>query len=91
MEIHIIGKLPQFTKVAEKLWGKDSDYDSDGDASSPGSQEWSELTLINRSDESQRIDIDPVNNNPKHLVVCSESSELVQKVIHFLQQYGSIR
>ncbi len=91
IEIHIIGELPEFTKIAENLWGPDTDYDSDGDAINPKSISWSELTLIRRSDESQRIDIDPVNQNPKHLVVRSVSLELVQRVISYLQQYGSIK
>mgnify|MGYP000382978122 CR=1 FL=1 len=58
------GPRPEYYAIAEHLWGKGIDIDSDGNSKTPDSKEWTELTLINRSDDSQRIDIDPAQESP---------------------------
>ena len=69
--------------------GKDADIDSDGNSDHPSSTDWNELTLVLRSDESQRVDIDPTGDN--HLSISSENSEILRKVVSFLCNYGTIK
>lgn len=46
--------------------------------------EWTELTLINRVDVSQRIDIDPVQLNPLVLKIGGSSQSLAARAGYFL-------
>lgn len=89
--IEIVDDLPPFYKIAEFLWGKNANVDSDGNSETPEDRRWSELTLILREDESQRIDIDPIADDPKKLVVRANSNELLLLVVDFLNQCGSIK
>ena len=74
---------PKYSLVAEHLWGNSIDIDSDGDSKTPNDKNWTELTLINRSSPSQRIDIDPVHKNPLILKIVGPES-LVVKVANYL-------
>ena len=89
-KIELVGSLPPYYKIAYSLWGQDADFDSDGNSYEPESTSWTELTLILRSDENQRIDIDPVEEKDS-LILKTTSSELEEKVIQFLQNHGAIR
>lgn len=60
---------PEFYLVAEHLWGKNVNIDSDGNSTDPADKKWTELTIINRSEPGQRIDIDPVQTEPLILKV----------------------
>lgn len=88
--IELKNPLPPFYLIPEYLWGKNSDYDSDGDSQNIESTDWSELTIILRSDLEQRIDIDPMDNSNKKFIVKSDQEGLIEKVIYFLQNHGSI-
>ena len=90
VNIQIIGKLPAYYDIAEYLWGKNVDIDSDGNSESPEDNDWSELTLILRSDENQRIDIDQIEGNSKQLILRATTNELLSSVLKFLKQYGAI-
>ena len=81
--VQIGGPRPPFDKLAKYLWGA-VDYDSDGDSVDPESTNWTELTLTNRQDETQRIDVDPISEFPLRLVIRSESEELATKAARFL-------
>ncbi len=86
----LIGALPPYYEIAEYLWGKDPNIDSDGDSYVPESTNWTELTLILRSDETQRIDIDPIEGR-NALMLKTTSEELKTKVISFLKDHGSTK
>ena len=89
VKVEVINEMPPYFKLAEFLWGKNVDIDSDGNSDNPDSTDWNELTLILRKDESQRLDIDPVDQN--YISIRSDRSELVEKTIFFLRKSGSIK
>ena len=81
-----IGKsLPPYYEIAVFLWGVEADIDSDGNSENPDSLDWTELTLILRSNPEQRIEIDPDPNEDDLLIVKSEVEELVLNTIDFLK------
>src|SRR6187402_1243414 len=86
MELLLVspGPRPPYWTVAEHLWGEGCDFDSDGDSSPPDSQSWTELTVILRSDTTQRVDIDPLSKEPLVLVIRSEQAELASKAAEYL-------
>ena len=88
--IELIGALPPYYEIAYSLWGKSANFDSDGDSYDPESTTWTELSLILRSDENERIDIDPIEGQ-NLLELKTTSIELKEKVIQFLQNHGAIK
>ena len=90
IEMEVIASLPPYYKISETLWGKDSDVDSDGNSMFPESEDWTELTLILRSDKVQRIDIDPVDGSTNHILT-SEDEELARMTLSFLKNYGAVK
>lgn len=89
VKVELVGKMPPFYDIAEFLWGKGVDIDSDGNSDHPRSTNWNELTIILRSDLSQRVDIDPAEDGS--LKVCSQDGELLSRVISYLRNCGSIK
>jgi hypothetical protein len=80
------GPRPFFGDVAEHLWGRDCDFDSDGNDDQPPADGWTELTVTLRPEYEQRVDIDPLDElQPLVLVVRSEHEELARKAASFLQ------
>jgi hypothetical protein len=90
LNLKLIGALPEYYAIAEYLWGKGVNIDSDGNSPYPESLCWTELTLILREDESQRVDIDPHDTLENTLIASSTSRSLLERVDTFLRQYGSI-
>jgi len=88
-EIEIIGDLPAYYKIAYAVWGESADFDSDGNSYNSESVSWNELTLILRSDQNQRIDIDPIEGKNR-LLLKTTSMRLNESVINYLRGYGSI-
>jgi hypothetical protein len=88
-QLKVVGPMPPFYKIAEALWGSGTDYDSDGDSETPDSTNWTELTLTNRQDIKQRIDIDP-SEKPDHIFLRGSSENLVVRVQEILREYGAI-
>jgi hypothetical protein len=82
--IHNPGPRPPFGAVAEHLWGAGVDVDSDGDSSTPEDRNWTELTVIRRSKDAERVDVDPVSDTPLVLKVVSESRDLALRAAEFL-------
>ena len=78
------GLRPPFPSVAHYLWGN-VDFDSDGNSSHANDNQWTELTVIRRSIDRERLDIDPVSENPLVLVISSTSAGLVHEAAQFLQ------
>lgn len=89
-KLEVIDKMPPFYKIADALWGVGANIDSDGNSVAPDSTDWTELTLILRSDETQRIDIDPIEES-NDLMLRSESSDLLHKALSYLKNYGAIK
>ena len=82
--------MPPYYDVAEYLWGKGVDIDSDGDSYPADATDWTELTLILRSDTTQRVDIDPSPLNTNFLVLKASNQHLKSAVVTFLKSKGSI-
>ena len=91
IELELISDLPPFYEISDYLWGRDANIDSDGNSNDPAASKWTELTLILRSDESQRIDIDPIEGKEGFLKLRAEDLKLGQRVVSFLKQYGAIK
>ena len=91
IQLDLIGELPPYFQIADRLWGEDVDIYSDGNSISPESTCWDELTLILRSDETQRIDIDPADGEENTLILRASTRELAMSVVSFLRQQGSIK
>lgn len=85
--LHIPGPRPAFYLVAEHLWGTRCNVDSDGDSRSAADDQWTELTLILRADNTQRLDIDPLSRAPLVLAICSRQAELGHRAAQFLQAH----
>lgn len=64
IRVQVNGPRPRFTDVAEHLWGRGVDFDSDGDSASPDGSEWTELTVERRQGPAERVDIDRVSERP---------------------------
>ncbi|OZB57934.1 MAG: hypothetical protein B7X39_20365 [Lysobacterales bacterium 14-68-21] len=78
------GIRPPYYLVAELLWGAGCDFDSDGNSHTPEDGEWTELSLVLRSDVGQRVDIDPVSTEPLVLGVRSTHESLASQAARFL-------
>jgi hypothetical protein len=78
------GPRPPFALVAEHLWGSLVDFDSDGNSRSADDRGWTELTVIRRDRDEERVDIDPISDDPLVLRVASDSQELARKAAVYL-------
>ena len=58
------GPRSPYQRYVSYLWGEDSDCDTDGNSSSPSDREWTELTIINRKNNTGRVDVDSEQNSP---------------------------
>ncbi|RYX89402.1 MAG: hypothetical protein EOO28_33105 [Comamonadaceae bacterium] len=83
VQVPVAGLRPAFWKVAEHLWGKGCDIDSDGNSRTPDDEHWTELTLINRQGLGS-VHVDPHPDNPSLLAVRSASRGLAEKVAAFI-------
>jgi len=77
------GKRPPLGTLAHYLWGA-VDYDSDGNADV--NPDWTELTLIRRPDYDERVDIDPISENPLVLKISSSTPGLAHRTAQYLIQ-----
>jgi hypothetical protein len=87
------GPRPPFYSVAEYLWGAGCNVDSDGDSDPADSSDWTELTLILRTDpgEGPRVDVDPLDGPALVLWIRSEDERLAERTAAFLAgQSGGI-
>ena len=81
------GPRPPYYSVAEHLWGKGCNIDSDGDSDTPQSTSWTELTVILRigGEGEPRVDVDPVGLDPLVLKVESDDPDLGKRAAEFLR------
>lgn len=88
--LKVIGPMPKYYAIAEHLWGVDADIDSDGNSYNSESSDWTELTLILRDDETQRVDIDPHEQLHNTLVLSTTNKALEVSVVAFLRKLRTI-
>lgn len=91
VRMELDGEMPPYYKIADFLWGSEANIDSDGDSRNPDSTNWTELTLILRNDEAQRIDIDPIEGEPGLFLLKAATSHLAEKTIRFLKGSGAVK
>ena len=84
--VRVGGSRPPYYAVGEYLWGVGADLDSDGDACDPEDLSWTELTLMNRRDITERIDVDPVQAAPLVLKVMGTKAGLVERAARYLAE-----
>ena len=78
------GKRRAFKDYISFLWGDSQNCDTDGDAKSATDHDWTELTIINRRNLSERVDVDPCASNPLTLAIGSESNHLAARLAYAL-------
>ena len=85
------GPRPPFGELAEHLWGAGCNINSDGDSADPWDVGWTELTVELRDGGTvdDRVDVDPVSEEPLVLKVQSRSSDLVHRAAEFLARATS--
>jgi hypothetical protein len=69
--------------LAHHLWGG-VDFDSDGNSETPADVNWTELTLTRRPHNDERVDIDPVSEDPLVLKISSATPGLARRTAEFL-------
>jgi hypothetical protein len=82
--VRVHGKRPPFSCLAYFLWGSKADFDSDGNSSTPTDSTWTELTLKNRASPDERIDIEPVSDDPLILEIKGSSAILAARAAYYL-------
>ena len=90
--VRVEGTRPPFACVARFLWGSDIDFDSDGNSTSLEDGKWTELTVVDRRNGIDRVDVDPVDGDPLILKVRSENVALAARAEYYLAVYtrGSV-
>jgi len=78
------GPRPPYYKVADYLWGKGANIDSDGNSSNPEDTNWTELSICIRDEETPYVHIDPISIEPLVLEVSSTSCELAKKAAEYI-------
>ena len=86
--VEINGPRPPYYNLPNELW-PGVGFDSDGNSHDPESKEWTELSITNRENESLRINIDPVNENPLVFVVESDTPELTIFAANWLVSHAA--
>ena len=86
----VIGNMPPFYEVAEAIWGRGVDIDSDGDSSHPEDTNWRELTVTLRPDCDQRLDIDPTEKDRDIVFLRATSHEILERALDFLEGVGAL-
>jgi hypothetical protein len=93
------GPRPPYWKVAEELWGKGCDIDSDGNSTHPDDRLWTELTISLRTRgadsgdglQMERVDIDPVSDDPLVLKLSASTGALAIRVAEYMARQTSAR
>lgn len=82
------GPRPPFRAVAERLWGRDCDFDSDGNSSTADARDWTELSIALRPECVERVDVEPVSGYPRLVLrIMSDRKELARRAAKFLATY----
>lgn len=86
--LQVIGPMPAWPELADGLWGRAADVDSDGDSATVDSTHWREPTLALRPACTERVDIDPLEGTRDRLWVRASSSQLLDRACAFLTNAG---
>ena len=86
--VRVAEKRPPFARVARFLWGADIDFDSDGNSTSLEDGTWTELTVVDRRNGVDRVDVDPVEDEPLIMNVRSENATLAARAAYYLAMYA---
>ena len=78
--------------VACFLWGPDVDFDSDGNSKIPNDTFWTELTVETRTVPTERVDIDPMIEDPLILQIKGSTEIIAARTAFYLAEttYGEI-
>jgi len=82
------GRRPSLNELVRMLWGSGADVDSDGNATSPDDQNWTELTVENRQIRRSRVDVDPVSEQPLVLEVRADNEDLAHQVARLIAEFS---
>jgi hypothetical protein len=77
-------KRPDIRLIQAFLWGDNENVDSDGNAISPASHTWTELTLIPRDNDDAGFDVTEHKIFPLILKVSSENRYIAARVAYLL-------
>ncbi|MCJ8309931.1 MAG: hypothetical protein MJH08_12795 [Hyphomicrobiales bacterium] len=98
--VKVTGKMPIVLELAEHLWGKECNFDSDGDANSPDDVHWRRLYLCRRvrnqetgfseSDENTRLEIFVASDDAVLLRIVSNNEGLLNQTLCYLVDRGSV-
>lgn len=80
-------KRPDLRLIQAFLWGDDENVKSDGNALSPASRTWTELSLISRDREDAWFEISEHKVIPLTLKVHSESKQIAAQVAYLLAHH----
>jgi hypothetical protein len=78
------GPRGTFGQYIAFLWRLGQSCDTDGNAEDASDRNWTELTIINREDESERVDVDPRPETPLTLEVRSARGYLAARLAYAL-------
>jgi hypothetical protein len=94
MKIYVLTpeERPDYRLVTTYLWHDFHNVDTSGNSYNPASREWTELTITNRENQIERIDVYPVQQSPLILVIKSNLDYLAARTAYFLarQTHGKV-
>jgi hypothetical protein len=84
---------PDFRLIISFLWGDFHDVDSDGDSSNPASRDWTWLSVRNRGQPAETVDIELVSTSTTCFKVEAGLSWLTAATAYFLaiESSGRVR
>lgn len=78
-----------YYEIADVLWGKAANVDSDGDSRNPDDTQWTEVSLILRGrNKKDEVYVDPVSVKPLVLKIRSPDREITKRVAAYLQEFA---
>jgi len=86
----VVGSMPPYWEVAEAIWCKGVDFDSDGDSFPAESTSWRELTVSLRPEQNQRLDVDPISEDRDIVRIVGTEDWILNAACEFLVGQGSL-
>lgn len=77
---------PDFRLLVTFLWSDDHNVDTDGDAQSPASRDWTDFYCTDRSAPFDRFEVEVVSGDRPHIVVESPRQEIAARLALFLSE-----
>lgn len=82
--LKITNLRPDYRVMISLLWGDFEEVDTDGEGVNPAERDWTDLSVIRRSDDAQRIDIISVHREPLVLEISSPHPAIPPVIAYFL-------